>query len=301
MHLDRIHRRLSELAEIGIETGEVTPASPESVAALEKALGFQIPAAVREFYLWSGEESGVFDATGSLPVSHQLKKDYRKVAREILAEAGEDPAIIDGQALVIDVDYDGNFSFVRADQGDDPPVYTHLEQPGSRMFCSCSRFTDHLALVLEQCANIEEVELVRTLDELKQLAQRRAHGVKHLIFSGELQFATVPDDVFALKELRSLSLVGKGLMELSPGIAELSFLKRLDVARNSLTTLPMALTELDELEDLDLSENQLTSVIGIIQKLPALRNCSLLGNPISGEEIDQMQSEFPDPDSADGG
>jgi hypothetical protein len=220
-----------------------------------------------------------------------MKHDYRPGARETLQEAGEDPAIVDAQALIVQVDCDGQFSFVRADQGDDPPVYTHNEQEPT--FCSCERFSDYLALMVEQSAGIEEIELVRSIARLRRLAELLAHQVRHVMFSGEIQFVTIPDEVFALKELRSLNLVGKGLLELSPRIGELVFLRRLDLARNSLSSLPMALTELDELEELDLADNQLITVIGVLRKLPALRFCWLSGNPLSPEELNQLRNVLP--------
>ena len=90
-----------------------------------------------------------------------------------------------------------------------------------------------------------------------------------------------------------MNLVGKGLIELSPRIGELAFLKRLYLARNSLSTLPMALAELDELEELDLADNQLTTVSAVLRKLPALRYCWLAGNPLPPEELDRLASELP--------
>ncbi len=55
----------------------------------------------------------------------------------------------------------------------------------------------------------------------------------------------------------------------------------------------MALTELDELEDLDLAGNQLNTVIDVLRKLPSLRRCTLANNPLSPEEISQLQGELP--------
>jgi len=55
----------------------------------------------------------------------------------------------------------------------------------------------------------------------------------------------------------------------------------------------MTLAELDELEELDLAENQLSTVIGVLRRLPGLRYCWLTANPISAEEINQLQSELP--------
>jgi Leucine-rich repeat (LRR) protein len=134
---------------------------------------------------------------------------------------------------------------------------------------------------------------VRSIKRLKRLAELLAHRIQHVHFSGELQFATLPEDVFALGELRSMNAVGKGLLELSPRIAELAFLRKLDLARNSLSSLPMALARLEELEELDLADNQLNTVIAVLRKMPGLRYCWLAGNPIAPEEIRHLRSELP--------
>lgn len=292
MYLDRIHRRLAELAELGcVEADDQVPCTEEEVAALEQKLGFHLPRVVRELYLWGGNElGGVFGRMDVLDLKQQMKWDYRSGARETIAEAGEEPALLDAPALVVQTDCDGQFSFVRADQGDDPPVYTHPDNEPT--FCSCERLSDYLALMVEQCADIERIELVRSVEELDCLAVPD-HEVFHLLFAGGLDFGTVPDRVFDFKELRSLNLVGKGLLELSPRLGELPFLKRLDLARNSHTSLPMALAELNELEELDLADNQLSTVIGVLRNLPALRRCWLAGNPLAEGELNELRRELP--------
>ena len=292
MYLDRIHRRLAELAELGcVEADDQEPCTEEEVTTLEHKLGFRLPGVVRELYRWGGKDLGVvFGHMDVLDLKQQMKSDYRHDARETIAEAGEEPARLDAPALVVQMDCDGQFSFVRADQGDDPPVHTHPDDEPT--FCSCERLSDYLALMVEQYADIERIELVRSVEELDGLAVPD-HEVFHLLFAGGLDFGTVPDRVFDFKELRSLNLVGKGLLEWSPRIGELMFLKRLDLARNSLTSLPMALTGLDKLQELDLADNQLRTVIGVLRKLPSLRYCWLAGNPIPEEEISQLRSELP--------
>jgi hypothetical protein len=298
MCLNRIHRRLAELAELGcIEADDTVPCTEEELVGLERKFGFRLPGVMRELYLWGGKDLGsAFGGMDLVDFEQQMKNDYRPGARATLEEAGEDPSVLDAQTLIIEMDCDGQFSFIRADQGDDPPVHTHTEQEPT--FCSCERLSDYLALMVEQSAGVEEIQLVRAVEDLGELpstSQPAAYQeVRHLLFAGDLQFATIPDRVFEFKELRSLNLVGKGLIELSSRIVELAFLKRLALARNSLMSLPMALAELDELEDLDLADNQLSTVINVLRKLPGLRFCALSGNPLPAEEINQLQSELPE-------
>jgi hypothetical protein len=292
MYFNRIQRRLDELAQLGcIEIDNVVPCTEEDLVALEGKLRFRLPDVVRELYLWGGRDFGcVFGGMDVLDFEAHMENDYGADVRETLEEAGEDAAILGTQPLVMQMDCDGQFSFVRADDGDDPAVYTHTHQEPT--FSSCARFSDYLSLMVEQLAGVEEIELVRSARQLARLAELRALRIQHLLFSGEMEFAVVPNEVFSFRELRSLNLFGKGLLELPSRIGELTLLRRLDLARNSLSSLPMALSQLDELQDLDLADNQLSTVIDVLRKLPALRYARLSGNPIAPEEIDQLQSEL---------
>jgi hypothetical protein len=294
MYIDRIRRRLVELSEMGIfDMDDVEPCTEEEIEALEGKLGFPLPGAVREFYLWGGRDfSSLFQGSAILHVADHMKEDYRQSARKILQEEGGDTAIVEGPIVIIEMDYNGQFCFVRGDAGDDPPVYVKNEQKPA--FCSCARFSDFFGMTVELNAGVEEINWIDSQAELSEAAEQRARRIQHLLFSGDLQFTTIPDEVFELKELRSLNLVGKGLIELSPRIAALGFLKRLELARNSLSSLPMALAELDELEELDLSENQLSNIAGVLRKLPVLRFCNLRENPLSPEEIEELRSEMPE-------
>lgn len=292
---NRIHRRLTQLAELGcLQIDDVEPCTEEDLVALETRLGFRLPGVLRELYQWGGNDlGGVFGAgMDVLSLKDHMAHDYRPGAREKLKAAKENPSVLGDQTFILQVDCDGQFAFVRADQGDDPPVYNHNQQ--EPLFCSAARVSDYLALMVEQAADLEEIELVRSLKSLKRLVELLAHRVRHVHFSGEMQFATLPDDLFALGELRSINAVSKGLLELSPRVAQLPFLNRLDLARNSLSSLPMALSQLDELEALDLADNQLSTVIAVLRKMPGLRYCWLAGNPIAPEEITQLRHQLPD-------
>jgi hypothetical protein len=291
----RIQRRLTRLAELGcLQIDDVEPCTEQDLVALETKLGFGLPGVLRDLYQWGGNDLGSVFGAGMdvLSLKQHMEHDYRPGAREELQAAKEDSSVLDDQTFILQMDCDGQFAFVRADQGDDPPVYNHNEQ--EPLFCSAARVSDYLALMVEQAADVEEIELVRSLERLKRLAELLAHRVQHVHFSGEMQFATFPEDVFALGELRSINAVGKGLLELSPRVAELAFVRKLDLAKNSLSSLPMALAQLDELEELDLADNQLGTVIGVLGKMPALRYCWLAGNPIAAEEVNQLRHKLRD-------
>lgn len=298
MILDRVHRRLTELADIGcIEIDDVAPCAEKDLQVFEKKLGGRLPGAVRELFLWGGNDLGsVFGEMGVVSLADHLKHDYHAGARETLEEAGEDSSAFESHGFIIDVDYDGQFAFIRTDEGDDPPVYTHSNDEPT--FCSCKRLSDYLALLVEQKAGVDEIYLVRSLEDLDELPlpgqSVRTPDVRHIMFSGEMECQSIPGRVFAFTELRSLNMVGAGLIELTPRIGELTFLERLFLARNSLSSLPMSMANLEDMTDLDLAANQISTAIGVLKRLAGLRFCNLSGNPISPEEIHRLRDELPD-------
>lgn len=290
MHLARLFRRINELSDLGIDLEEPEPADESEIAELEEKLGFRLPAALRELHRWGGNDLGFFNGGFLVDLSSFLKRDIQAEAAELLEKLGVDPASLK-DTVVVQMDYDGNFSYIPIGQGDDPPVFSRTET--GRGFRVCARLSDYLLLVVEEIVGIERVELVRSLKTLGQLAEHGAESLKQLYIGGTVKCEALPELVFAFRELRALNVVSIGLMELSPRIAELACLKRLDIARNSLVTVPMALTQLGELEDLDLSENRLTTVIALLRNIPSLRFCALQGNSIPREEISQIQSQLP--------
>ena len=68
-------------------------------------------------------------------------------AREKLAETGSNPSVLD-RAIVFQFDEDGQFSFVRLDEGDDPPVYGLNE--GEPLTRHCDHFSEYVRLIVDQ-------------------------------------------------------------------------------------------------------------------------------------------------------
>jgi hypothetical protein len=297
MYLDRIQRRIAHFEELGcIAAEDIYPCTAAEVEALEAKLGLRLPAVVRELYLWCGKGLGdLLGGTFMVDYEWQMAEDLRGVGRRILAEAGEDPAMLDAHTLIVQTDADFNFAYLRTDEGNDPPVHCHTEQ--EPIFCGCERFSDYLEWVIEEAVGVERFFCVRSAEELNSLPVAD-HEVVRLAFAGGLQFQSVPDRVFDFKDLKSLSLCGKRLMDVSARVAELAFLSRLDLSRNNLSSLPMAMSSLDALEDLDLSDNQLRTVIDVLRALPSLRWCSLRFNPLADSELNQLQSALPHVDFA---
>lgn len=292
MYLDRFFRRFAELSEIGcFEISELQPCSPEEISAFEKKRNLRLPGVLRELYSWGGKSVGdLFGTEGVLDFEEQMRVDFLAEAREILEADGEDSEPLEENVVMVEMTYD-SFSFLRTNELENPAVYGRGEAgPVARTY---DRFSDYLEVLLEAAAGINMYEYVDNHDDLLRLVERPSNA-QHLIFGGEIRFQTVPNEIFELRHLRSLNLVGRGLIDLPPRIKDLSSLRRLDLARNSLPSLPMALAHLEQLEELDLSENHLDSIIDVLRRMPNLKWCDLKENPLPAAEIEQLRSAKPE-------
>jgi hypothetical protein len=126
------------------------------VERLESALGAPLPASIREFVLWCGKGLGtIWSGVGGLDYDELLQRYGLEAVRHSLAEDGLDAALLEGPVMLFQLDPDGQFSFVRLDQGDDPPVFTRTE--GGPLVQSADRFSDYVRLIVEQEFGIDGV------------------------------------------------------------------------------------------------------------------------------------------------
>jgi GTPase SAR1 family protein len=70
---------------------------------------------------------------------------------------------------------------------------------------------------------------------------------------------SIPDEVFELKHLETLSVIGFSLTVIPDSISELVNLTSLDLNKNAITHIPKAVSNLQKLRYLDLSFNRITS------------------------------------------
>jgi Leucine-rich repeat (LRR) protein len=90
----------------------------------------------------------------------------------------------------------------------------------------------------------------------------------------------ISPEIAKLTNLTRLNLSGNQLTELPSAIGELTGLNNLDLSRNQLTELPFAIREVTSLSNLDISYNQLTKLpVSIFPILNRLQSCSLWPNP----------------------
>ncbi len=131
------------------DSDEIHPCSLEEVEALEAKLGRPLPTAIREFLFWCGKGLGeIWSGSRCLEYDELLSQFGLEEARETLSEADQADLLPEGKALVFQFDEDGQFSFVRLDEGDDPPVYTFLEGKGLQR--STDRFSQYVDLIVRQ-------------------------------------------------------------------------------------------------------------------------------------------------------
>ena len=89
-----------------------------------------------------------------------------------------------------------------------------------------------------------------------------------------MDLSSIPNEVFRLEHLTTLSLRGNSLTNLPSAISALKNLRTLRLDDNELTRLPVAISELTELKGLSLEGNQFTD---IPSELLQLRNLEYLG------------------------
>jgi hypothetical protein len=118
------------------------PCSEGEVATLEQKLGVHLPAAYQEFLLWMGHGAGAF-LQGTDVFYEALP--LTDAARELLAEDNV-MAPLPPDAIVFYMAQGYQFMFMRASEGENPPVYFYgegmSEAPYPRLYESFTAFLE---------------------------------------------------------------------------------------------------------------------------------------------------------------
>jgi hypothetical protein len=129
--------------------------TPDEINQAERLRGLTFPAAYREFLAWAGVDSG--DILSDLEDSHYLRMiEFLDEARSLAAQP-DFREVLPADAIVV-AEYDSvQWSFIRASEGDDPPVYAFTypvlspwtAPAGSDVFINGPPFTAWLAGYIE--------------------------------------------------------------------------------------------------------------------------------------------------------
>ena len=93
-----------------------------------------------------------------------------------------------------------------------------------------------------------------------------------------LQFSSLPDTFYDLKQLHTLQIYGSKLEQLSPKIGQLQKLEDLAIQSSALTSLPDAVCSLPKLTSINLKYNRLSHLPDAITTLTSLKYLDIEGN-----------------------
>ena len=149
-YLDRVKKRLDELHTI--PPANLKLCTEEEVTELEQSLSIKLLQAYREFLLWMGHGGGSF--TVGTECLYEDLPQIQHWAEELLEE-DQFPLKLPEDAFVYYMHQGYAFNFFCLSEGNDPPVYTYLEDSGQTSFVKASpHFSDSLLTWIEQSAKI---------------------------------------------------------------------------------------------------------------------------------------------------
>lgn len=103
----------------------------------------------------------------------------------------------------------------------------------------------------------------------------------------------IPESVWSLPSLQTLSIFGATSPTISPSIGGLKSLRALSIVETRVTALPAELAKLRRLEDLTLDDNRLKSLPDLSPLAPTLKKLSVTGNALSATAIATLRAALP--------
>lgn len=130
--IKELRDRIAEFADILVRRGVATANSingctPHEIEEIEADAGETLPTAYREFLAKMGRGAGRFYI--GTHVFYPLILGVTEAAHELVAEDKAN-IVLPKDAIAIMMHQGYQFHFIRAGDGDDPPVYYYMEQSG---------------------------------------------------------------------------------------------------------------------------------------------------------------------------
>ena len=123
MYLDHIKLKEASLQRAGFE--EFIPCTEEEIAALEYWAGHSFPLSYREFLKWMGRwGGGLFRGSDCF---YDNLKNIQKWAKELLKENKCSESLLENSFVFL-MHHGYHILFFRFNEGDDPPIYSYLEE-----------------------------------------------------------------------------------------------------------------------------------------------------------------------------
>jgi Leucine-rich repeat (LRR) protein len=112
-----------------------------------------------------------------------------------------------------------------------------------------------------------------------------------LLTHGFAALQTIPQKVFLLTSITTLTLKRNEIESVPPAISQMQSLTSLNLSENALSSLPDEIGQLTGLEELDISENQISALPATIGQLTNLKVLSAFKNALNKlpDEIGQCQ------------
>jgi hypothetical protein len=128
MYLNKAIERFPDFCHGIQKSYELKPSSKHQIEAYEAEIQLPLPKAYKEFLLWLGESAGGFMSEYVL-IGDCLRRN-REEAPEMMAENGCTELLPDDAIVFAWYGQGQGFGFIRASEGDNPPVYFYDDTKG---------------------------------------------------------------------------------------------------------------------------------------------------------------------------